>query len=104
MSYHVKSPGPIEQMLAQSDDWRLQHLCQMSNLELLDHMDELSEAGENLDEELYDAAEQLLDERAPIEGPSPKEAIRSWENFKARHPELYPSRTTTQTTHPPKRA
>lgn len=46
-----KSPGPVEQALAQSNDPRLQQLCQMSNLELLDYQDELVEAGENLDEE-----------------------------------------------------
>lgn len=83
MTYKSKSPGPIERKLAQSDNPQLQRLCQMTNLELLDYMDELTEAGENLDEMLYDAAEQLLDERAPIERPSADEVIRSWENFKA---------------------
>lgn len=89
MTTDVKSPGPIERMLAQSDNPQLQRLCQMDNLELLSYMDELSEAGENLDATLYDAAEQLLDERAPIERPSAEEVIRGWESFKARHPEIY---------------
>lgn len=89
MTQNVKSPGPIERTFAQSDNPQLQRLCQMSNLELLSYMDELSEAGENLDEALYNAAEQLLDERALIERPSAEEVIRSWESFKARHPEIH---------------
>lgn len=95
MQERQKSPGPVEQALAQSNDPRLQQLCQMSNLELLDYMDELVEAGENLDEELYDAATQLLDERAPIEGPSAEETARSWETFKTNHPEIFTSDTIT---------
>lgn len=93
MRQNVKRPGPIERMLAQSDNPQLQRLCQMSNLELLSYMDELSDAGENLDATLYDAAEQLLDERAPIERPSAEEVIRAWESFKARHPEIHRPQT-----------
>lgn len=98
MSHHVKSPGPVEQALAQSNDPRLQRLCQMSNLELLDYMDELSKAGEDLDEELYDVATQLLDERAPIEQPSVEEIAQSWERFKAKCPEFFPAPTDLQAT------
>lgn len=58
-------------------------------------MDELVEVGENLDEELYDAATQLLDERAHIEGPSAEETARSWETFKTNHPEIFTSDTIT---------
>lgn len=82
-----KDPGPIERNLAQSDNPKLQRLCQMDNVELLDYMDQLIEAGGDLDEELYDAAQALLNERAPIEKPSVEEVIRSWEAFKAKCPE-----------------
>lgn len=84
-----KKAGPIEQALAQSDDPKLQRLCKMSNAELLACMDELAEMGSGMDEEMYDAAQQLLDERAPIEMPRAEEIIQSWEKFKAGHMETF---------------
>lgn len=103
MTKNTKSPGPIERKLAQSDNPQLQRLCQMSNLELLDYMDELIEEGENLDEMLFDAVEQLLDERAPIERPSTEEVIRSWESFKAKHSEAFESPKAAQSPKPNRR-
>lgn len=85
MINQTKIPGPIEQNLARSSNPKLQQLCKMDNLELLRYMDLLSEAGENLDATLYDAAEQLLDERALIKRPSPEEVKQSWERFKRKH-------------------
>lgn len=103
MTKKTRSPGPIERMLSQSNNPQLQRLCSMSNLELLDYMDELVDAGGNLDETLYNAAEQLLDERAPIESPSAEEVIRSWENFKAKHPEVFQSPQPVQSPKPKSR-
>lgn len=103
MTKNTKSPGPIERKLAQSDNPQLQRLCQMSNLELLDYMDVLIEEGENLDEMLFDAVEQLLDERAPIERPSTEEVIRSWESFKAKHSEVFESPKAAQSPKPNRR-
>lgn len=81
--------GPIEQELARSDNSQLQQLCQMDNGELLDYMDQLIDMGDDFDEELFDAAQQLLNERAPIEKPSAAEAIQSWEKFKSKCPEVF---------------
>lgn len=89
MIKRTRTLGPIELKFARSSNPQLRRLCQMSNLELLDYMDELIEEGENLDEPLFDAVEQLLDERAPIERPSTEEVIRSWERFKAKHTEVF---------------
>lgn len=88
----TKRPGPIEQMYIQSDDPQKQQLCKMNNPELLHYMDELSESGKDMDEAAYNAAERLLDERAPIERPSAEDVAKSFERFKRNHPEFFQSK------------
>lgn len=88
----AKRPGPIEQMYIQSGDPQKKRLCRMSNLELLHYMDELSESGKDINEWIYNAAERLLDERAPIERPSAEDVATSFERFKHNHPEFFQSK------------
>lgn len=90
MIEHTKSPGPIELQYAQSDDPKLRRLSQMSNLELLGYINELVEADGAFDETMFDAVEQLLDERVPIEPQSKEEFNRSWDRFVQSHPDLFP--------------
>lgn len=62
-----KQGGPIEVRLRASTREEIRALCDCSNQELLAIMEqEIERPGEEFDEELFDAAQSLLDERAPI--------------------------------------
>lgn len=66
-----KQAGPIEARLAASDRDKLRNLCQLDNHQLMALMDQIIEHAEPdgyaFDEELFTAAQQLLNERAPID-------------------------------------
>ena len=63
--------GPVEARLSASDQEKLRNLCQLDNRQLLALMDQIIERadpdGNAFDEELFTAAQQLLNERAPID-------------------------------------
>ena len=62
-----KQGGPVEVRLRASTREEICALCDCSNQELLAIMEqEMERPGEEFDEELFDAAQSLLDERAPI--------------------------------------
>lgn len=62
-----KQGGPIEVRLRASTREEIRALCDCSNQELLAIMEqEIERPGEEFDGELFDAAQSLLDERAPI--------------------------------------
>lgn len=62
-----KQGGPIEVRLRASTREEIRALCDCSNQELLAIMEqEIERPGEEFDEKLFDAAQSLLDERAPI--------------------------------------
>lgn len=65
-----KQGGPIEVRLRASTREEIRALCDCSNQELLAIMEqEIERPGEEFDEELFDAAQSLLDERAPVGEP-----------------------------------
>ena len=62
-----KQDGPAEVRLRASTREEICALCDCSNQELLAIMErEMERPGEEFDDELFDAAQSLLDERAPI--------------------------------------
>lgn len=62
-----KQGGPVEVRLRASTREEICALCDCSNQELLAIMEqEMERPGEEFDDELFDAAQSLLDERAPI--------------------------------------
>ena len=63
-----RQKGPVEEHLRVSVRPDIRKLCELSNTELLEYMDRLiTSPGDELDEELFDAVQSLLDERAPID-------------------------------------
>lgn len=66
-----KQAGPVEVRLAASDRDKLRDLCQLDNHQLMALMDQIIEHAEpdgyDFDEELFTAAQQLLNERTPID-------------------------------------
>lgn len=62
-----KQGGPVEVRLRDSTREEICALCDCSNQELLAIMEqEMERPGEEFDDELFDAAQSLLDERTPI--------------------------------------
>ena len=78
--------GPVAQQLNHSAREELRRLCTLTNQQLLDLMErQLLDSPDDFDEELFDAAQALLDERAPVrEEDAPGEAF---ESFYQRHKE-----------------
>lgn len=70
--------GPVEANLRASCREDIRRLCDLSNLELLDLMErEFLSPGDGFDEELFDAARDLLDERSPVDAPiDPEESYK----------------------------
>ena len=63
-----RQAGPVERKLAASDRAELRQLCQMDNLELFELTNTLIMADdEKYDPEIFHAAQELLEERAPLE-------------------------------------
>ena len=83
-----RQAGPVERKLAASDRAELRQLCQMDNLELFELTNTLIMADdEKYDPELFHAAQELLEERAPLEedaDPAP-----SVETFVRKHADLF---------------
>lgn len=72
-----RQEGPIERHLRSSARSDICRLCELSNTELLEYMDQLiTSPGNGFDEELFDAIQSLLDERAPID-----DSVDSHESF-----------------------
>lgn len=76
-----RQKGPVEEHLRVSVRPDIRKLCELSNTELLEYMDRLiTSPGDELDEELFDAVQSLLDERAPIaDSVDPHEAFLKFE-------------------------
>ena len=63
----TRQAGNVARRLASSGREELRRLCEKSNTELLALMGDLLELPEEqFDPELFDAAQDLLDERAPV--------------------------------------
>ena len=87
MSIEMRA-GPVGAQLRSSEREALRQLCECSNTQLLDLIEQQIEGPEaDFDEELFDAAQALLDERAPVcEGHGSEE---TFEGFVQRHPEIF---------------
>lgn len=87
MSNNMRA-GPVEARLRASEREALRDLCGLSNTQLLDLIEQQIEGpDEAFDEELFDAAQALLDERAPIlEDHGPE---MTFQEFVQRHPEAF---------------
>lgn len=87
--------GSVEQQLCHATREELRRLCTFTNQQLLDLMEQQLLAPPNVfDEELFDAAQALLDERAPIREEDAQG--ESFESFCQRHEEELQSVGSTQ--------
>ena len=83
-----RQAGPVETRLRASSREDLRRLCEKSNQELLDIMErEILSPDARMDDGLFDAAQALLDERAPVQDDTDPEA--SCRDFFQRHSELF---------------
>ena len=83
-----KRTGPVEAQLRASEREALRGLCGLSNTQLLDLMEQQIEGPDgSFDEALFDAAQALLDERAPVqEEPWGEMTVQE---LVRRHPEVF---------------
>lgn len=84
----TRQEGPVEAQLRSSDRKDVRCLCELSNLELLDRLDQLIQSpGDEMDDELFDAIQNLLNERAPVE--ADVDPQRSFQEFEEKHADLF---------------